>query len=266
MEPISIEFLSGGECVHGRFFTAVGTQDPTTLLLVPGWPGNPDDVLDLGVMLSKVGINVCMFNPRGLHKSGGIVSHANTLQDIGTAWQWLRQFDIQKQFKVDTTSLVLGGYSFGGGMAMAFAAREPSVRRVVSIAGADFGEVGRLLQSNPTFNRTIRDSLWSTRAPEGPARFDVEAIIQEVIDHPDVYGLRENAVNLANREILLFGGWEDEEAPIELFPLPLYRSLKKAGAANVTFIVYHTDHSFSNMRQKLATDTAEWLNHQRNGN
>jgi len=259
MDPVSIEFISEGECVHGRFFPAVGAHDPSTLLLVPGWPGNPNDVLGLGAVLSDVGINVCIFNPRGLHQSEGIASHANTLQDIGTAWQWLKQAYVQERFKVDTTRLVLGGYSFGGGMAMAYAARDPSVCRVVSIAGADFGEVGRLLQHNPTFNATIRQSLWSTRSPDGPARFDVDAIIQEVIDNPEVYGLRENAANLANSAILLIGGWDDELAPIELFHLPLYRVLRSAGAAKVTFLVYHTDHDFTGLNQRLAADIMEWL-------
>lgn len=87
MEPVSVEFVSEGSCVHGRFFAAVGTVPATTLLLVPGWPGEPDDVLGLGALLAEQGINVCMFNPRGLQQSEGISSHANVLQDIGAALQ-----------------------------------------------------------------------------------------------------------------------------------------------------------------------------------
>jgi pimeloyl-ACP methyl ester carboxylesterase len=261
MEPVSIEFISEGACVRGRFFSAVGMGTVTTLLLVPGWPGNPNDVLDLGALLAEQGINVCMFNPRGLHMSEGISSFANTLQDIGTAWQWLRQAGVQSQFAVDTTRLILGGYSYGGGMAMAYAARDSSVRRVISIAGNDHGEFAREMQRNAAFAEGIRHMLLSTLAPEGPARFDVEAGIQELIDHQDVYGLRENAANLADRSILLIGGWEDEGVTIDQYLLPLYRALGNAGAAKVTFLVYHTDHEFSNVnvRQRLAYDIAAWL-------
>jgi hypothetical protein len=95
--------------------------------------------------------------------------------------------------------------------------------------------------------------------PDGWARFDLEAGLQELIDHPDIYGLKENATNLADRSILIFGGWEDQGPTIDQYLLPLYRALKGAGAQKVTFIVYHTDHSFSNVRQRLMTDIAEWL-------
>jgi pimeloyl-ACP methyl ester carboxylesterase len=259
VEPVSVEFISEGACVRGRFFAAVGTTPATTLLLVPGWPGNPNDVLGLGALLAEQGINVCTFNPRGLHQSEGISSHANTLQDIGAALQWLRQADVQRRFEVDTTRLVLGGHSYGGGMAMAYAARDTSVRRVISIAGNDFGEFARELQRSAAFAEGFRRMLRSTREPEGPARFDMEAGLKELVDRQDVYGLRENAANLADRSILLIGGWEDEQITIDQLLLPLYRALRGAGAAKVTFLVYHTDHDFSNVRPRLASDIAGWL-------
>ncbi|MEI9479429.1 MAG: alpha/beta fold hydrolase [Deltaproteobacteria bacterium] len=259
MEPVSVEFISEGTCVRGRFFAAVGTAPATTLLLVPGWPGNPNDVLGLGVLLAEQGINVCTFNPRGLHQSEGISSHANTLQDIGAALRWLRQADVRRRFEVDPTRLVLAGHSYGGGMAMAYAARDSSVRRVISIAGNDHGEFIREFQRNTAFAEGVRRMLWSTRAREGPARFEVEAGLKELVNHQDVYGLRENAANLADRSILLIGGWEDEQVTIDQFLLPLYRALKGAGAAKVTFLVYHTDHDFSNVRPRLASDIAGWL-------
>jgi pimeloyl-ACP methyl ester carboxylesterase len=185
------------------------------------------------------------------------------MEDIRAAWLWLRQAAVARRFGSDAKRLVLGGYSFGGGMAMAYAAQDPSVQRVVAIACPDLGEVGRQLQQNPAFAEAIRRSLWSTRAPEGPARFDVDAILREIVDSPEVYGLRENAANLADRAILLIGGWEDEEAAIELFLLPLYRALRGAAAAKATFLVYHTDHDFGNVRQQLASDIGDWLLQQR---
>jgi hypothetical protein len=41
--------------------------------------------------------------------------------------------------------------------------------------------------------------------------------------------------------------------------LPLYRALKHAGASDVTFIVYHTTHNFSNVRLRLADEIANWI-------
>jgi len=260
VKPVSVEFVSEGARVRGRFFAAaVGRTPAATLLLFPGWPGDPDDVLGLGAPLAERGINVCMFNFRGLQQSEGIHSHAYTLQDIGTALHWLRQADVQRRFGVDTTRLALVGHCYGGGLAIAYAAQDPSVRRVVSIAGNDHGEFARELQRNPAFAEAIRRSMLSTRRPEGPAEFDYDAGIKELIDHQEVYGLRENAAKLTDRSILLLGGWEDEQVTIDQFLLPLYRALRGAGAADVTFLVYHTDHEFSNVRQRLASDIAGWL-------
>jgi len=259
VEPVSVEFISEGTCVRGRFFAAAGTAPATTLLLIPGWPGNPSDVLGLGALLAEHGINVCMSNPRGLHQSDGVSTHPNTQQDIGAALQWLRQADVQKRFMVDTTRLALGGHSYGGGMAMAYAARDSSVRRVISIAGNDHGEFARELQRNPAFAEGIRRMLLSTRSPEGPARFDFDAGVKELVDHQDLYGLRENAANLADRSILLIGGWEDEGVTIDQFLLPFCRALKAAGAQDVTFLAYHDDHNFSRVRDRIAADIRAWL-------
>ena len=224
MEPVPIEFLNEGVCVRGRFFAAEGTHEPTTFLFVPGWPADPDDFLGLGPLLSQRGINMVQFAPRGLNPSDGILTHAGTLQDIRSAMQWLRQADVHKRFKVDPASLVLGGYSYGGGMALAYAARDPAVRRVISIAGMDHGELAREMQRNASFAEEIRAWLASTRAPEGPARFDLEAGLQELFDHPDVFGLRENAANLADRSLLLIGGWGDNGVTMDQHLLPFSRA------------------------------------------
>ena len=144
-------------------------------------------------------------------------------------------------------------------MAMAYVARDPSVRQVISIAGNDHGEFARETQRNAAFAEGIRNWMLSTRRPEGPAHFDYDAGLRMLVDHQDVYGLRENAANLADRSILLFGGWEDEQVTIDQYLLPLYRALRGAGAAKATFLVYHTDHEFSNARQRLAHDISGWI-------
>jgi pimeloyl-ACP methyl ester carboxylesterase len=259
VEPIPIQFLSEGAIVRGSFFAAVGMVPRATLLLIPGWPGNPKHVLGLGALLAEHAIGVCMFNPRGLHQSEGVHSHANTLKDVGSALEWLRQADAQERFGVDEARLVLGGHCYGGGMAMAYAARDPRVRRVVSIAGNDHGEFVREAQRNPAFAEAIRKGMLSTRRPSGPAQFDYDAGLKMLVDHQDVYGLRENAAKLADRAILLLGGWEDQQVTIDQFLLPLYRALRGAGATDVTFLVYHTDHDFTDVRPQLASDIAGWL-------
>jgi pimeloyl-ACP methyl ester carboxylesterase len=258
VRPVPVEFLSEGARVHGWFFVAEGAP-ACTLVLVPGWPGNPRDVLGLGAALSGQGINVVMFNPPGMYQSEGTASFRTTLESIGAALRWLQQPDVQERFRVDTAAIAVGGHSYGGGMAMVYAAGDPRVRRVISIAGNDFGEFIREFQQNPAFASQTRAMLLSTRAPEGPIRFDMEADVKELAEHQDLYGLRENAARLADRSILLIGGWEDAQVTVDQYLLPLYRTLKRANASDVTFLVYHDDHGFSNVRGRLASDIRDWL-------
>jgi pimeloyl-ACP methyl ester carboxylesterase len=161
-----------------------------------------------------------------------------TLEDIDAALAWLKQPDIQERFRVDTTKIALGGHSFGGAMAMAYAATDPNVLRVISIAGNDLGWFIRKVQAEPQYGEAIRQMLMSTRAPDGPVRFDLEAGLRELAEHQDMFGLREDSSHLADRSILLLGGWDDSQVTVEDVLLPLYRSLKGAGALDVTLLAY----------------------------
>jgi dipeptidyl aminopeptidase/acylaminoacyl peptidase len=258
MQPFPINFTSGGEQVCGKFFKADG-RSLATLLLIPGWPGNPDDVLTLGSLLSPKGLNVMMFNPRGFWGSGGTNTNAKTLEDIGAGWKWLHREDVRERFSVDPNQLILGGYSYGGGMALAYAGRKTTIRQVISIAGNDHGELVRLMQQDSKIADQIRSFLKSTQTPEGPCRFDLEYSLQEFRDHPEIFGLKENAASLAGRSILLMGGWEDEGVSAENILLPFYRALKAEGAIDVTFLMYHADHSFSSVRERMAEDIFNWI-------
>ncbi len=257
--PVAIDIPSGGVVMKGRFFAARADGPRTTIVMVPGWPGNPDDVLGLGAVLVEDGINVLVFNPRGMHQSGGTFTFANALADIGAALDWVRSPEIARRFRVDTSTLALGGYSFGGGMAMAYAARDPTVRRVVSIAGVDHAELVRELDRDPARAATFVAMLRSTQAPKGPVRFDIEGTTRELREGMQIYGLREIAPRLADRSILMLGGWEDEQVVVEDTLVPVYRTLRRAGARDVTFLVYPDGHGFSSSRAKIAAANREWL-------
>lgn len=258
-ESIPTKIASEGETMYGRFFEAECGGMCPTLLLVPGWPGNPYDVLDMGAMLHKDGINVVVFNPRGLHESEGTASFFGTLEDIGAVFEWLHSAEVVERFGIDTSAIVIGGHSFGGGTAMAYAARDPRVRAVVSLAGTDHGVFIREYQRNASFAEMVSNMLRSTQAPEGPARFDQEAMLGELKENQNTFGLQENAAALSARSILLIGGWEDTNTTVDDYMLPLYRALRKAGAEHVTFLVYHDNHGFGQVRERMADDIRDWI-------
>ncbi|MEJ2218201.1 MAG: hypothetical protein P8099_16450 [Gemmatimonadota bacterium] len=102
--------------------------------------------------------------------------------------------------------------------------------------------------------------MWARElAPNGPVRGDAEFFYDEMVEGQQTYGLRENAGALADRRILMVGGWDDRNVTIEYALLPVYRALKANGADDVTFLAYQDGHGFRRVRDELAADLATWL-------
>jgi pimeloyl-ACP methyl ester carboxylesterase len=87
---VPVQIPSNRAAMKGRIFLSGQTAPAPTVLLLHGWPGTADDVLGLGALLSKQGLTVVTFNPRGMHGSEGTASFAHALDDIGAALRWLR--------------------------------------------------------------------------------------------------------------------------------------------------------------------------------
>ncbi len=144
-------------------------------------------------------------------------------------------------------------------MALAYAAQDSRVRRIISFAGNDHGVWIRRVLSDSAYARAMRGMLLATARPRGPATIDVEETLTELAEGQEMYGLQENAARLADRRILLLGGWEDQQVSVEDILLPLYRKLKANGAGDVTFRVYHCDHGFTPVREQLSDDVSSWI-------
>lgn len=235
---------------------AAGPEPVATVLLVPGWGGGPTDVLGIGRALSEAGVSCVVLTPRGWHESEGVATFSNALGDIGTAWTWIRE---SGRSELNPSDVVLGGHSWGGGLALAYAARDSSVRRVFSIAGTDHGQFIRRYESDPEYAATLHRLLAESASPQGPIRFDVDRTLQELVQGQATYGLLENVERLADRTVLLVGGWDDENVTVDQTLLPLYRALRKAGDRDVTFNVYAADHSFAKVRPDLHADLLVWI-------
>ena len=125
-----------------------------------------------------------------------------------------------RRFQVDRDRMVLGGYSYGGGM-----------------VDAMFQEL---------------------ESPAGPVRF-AEAPMAALLRNPAPYDLRLSAAALADRDILLVGGWDDAQVTFEHHILPFYRALAAANAQRVRIMAFQDDHAFENSREELATAVIHWV-------
>lgn len=251
--PITID--SHGDDIQLHVWAAAETP-AWTLLLVPGWGGGGADVLGIGEALSKRHVTVVVLTPRGWRDSEGTATFAHALEDIAVTLSWIRT---SGKPGLVTRSVVLGGHSWGGGMSLAYAAQDESVARVFSVAGTDHAIFIRRVDSDGDYGKMMRKVLDSTRKPDGPINFDVEKTLAELRNGQDTYGLLENADELATRDILLIGGWDDTNVTVEDTMLPLYRALKKAGAESVSFRAFQDNHGFRQVRPKLHAEILDWI-------
>jgi dipeptidyl aminopeptidase/acylaminoacyl peptidase len=200
------------------------------------------------------------FNYSGTQQSGGLSSFAATQLDIEAAYGFLAKN--AQEFRVDTSRLFLVGWSYGGGMALTYAANHPEVEAVVSVAGTDHGEFIREYRSNPAYRAMIDDIFEALKQPDSPWRLapgatpaEIEANSSEI----EPYDLISSAPALADREVLLIGGWDDLNVKVERHLLPLYRALKSAGASHVQAEILQDDHSFAKVRPELVRTILDWM-------
>jgi predicted esterase len=262
--PIDITIDRMGVLLKGKFHVAKGVGFLPTVLLLQGSPGNETDVLGIGKILSESGINTLTFNYSGTFKSQGRTSLENSLLDIKAAFDFLNNSENIKKFKIDTTSIFLGGYSYGGGMAMTYSIKHPEITTVFSIAGVDWGEYYEEYIRNPEFKKLTDANMVKLASLSEQIRFEKGAMPDEVtkdgiIRLDSTYFLRKRAPQLARKDILIICGWDDPMATVDQYILPVYRALKKEKAQNVQINAFQDGHSFSKSRAELAMVILKWI-------
>lgn len=234
-----------------------------TLVLLQGFGANNNDVLGLGAALSKSGINVLTIINSGVAPSEGLFSFDNSIEDLQAAHSFILNAENVKRFKIDTASIIIGGLSFGGGIAMAYAVSHPEIKHVISIAGNDWGAYIEEYAVNPALKERV-DANMNRIITSGRMRFEAGAQPAEILSagldkvNPDLY-LKKNAKALAPKNILLIGGWDDQVVSIDRYILPLYRELQKENAAQVQIVAFQDDHGFSESREQIAEVIKEWI-------
>jgi dienelactone hydrolase len=258
-KPIPVKFESKGANIHAVFYQASGVEQLPTVILCHGFPGNNTDVLGLGERLMKEGFNALAFNYRGTWGSEGTFTMANSLEDVIAAVHYAKSTVAVREFNVDPSSIAIIGASFGGGMALLGSLNDPAAKRVVYIAGGDFGELGRIMQQSADFKRAIEKGIDQDISVSGFKAPKAEDLIAEMLVYVDKYDLVKHARRLSRKEIFLIGGWRDQTNAVEHHLLPLFRALQKHRAKRVQVEVFDADHSFSNVRSQLADRIVSWL-------
>jgi alpha/beta superfamily hydrolase len=222
-------------------------------------PGGEGDLFGLGKKLSPLGINVLVFNFQGLWSSEGEFSFDSSMENIGSAIRFLKEEENLKKFSIDSSNIVVAGYSLGGAMALNGAIYNPEIERIISISGADESVFGRMIKADEGFSTMFAGMLKGLEYPEGPLKCDTEAHSKQFLSNLDRYDLVKNAEILKNRDILFIGGWQDKNILLEDHILPLYRKLQGLKSEKIQIQVFNTDHSFRNVKEELTETIEVWI-------
>jgi len=207
----------------------------------------------------KEEFNALAFNYRGTWESEGLFTIANSPEDVISAICYVKSSSTVREFNVDPSSITVIGWSYGGGIALLGSLNEPTVRRMVYIAGGNLSEVGRMMQQSDEFKRAILKMIDQSISDSGFSSPPAEKLLAEVFADMNRYDLVKRAKALSDKDILIIGGWRDQENTIEHHILPLFRALQKHGAQQVEIGMFDTDHTFTNARNQLAERIVSWL-------
>ena len=144
-------------------------------------------------------------------------------------------------------------------MGMAYTAKQEEVRRVFSIAGTDHGQFARDYLQNPTFAENIDTWFDGLKFPNGPVHFEGKEAVKELTRNSDIYDLKLITEHLANRDILIIAGWDDQSVSMESHILPFYRALVGANAQQVQIYAFQDNHLFENTHKQLAHTVINWI-------
>ncbi len=257
-KPVPVVFESNGANIHGLFYKASGGKPSPTVVLCHGFPGSDGDVFGLGERLMKEGFNALAFNYRGSWGSGGLFKDANSLEDVISAICYVKSSSVVKEFNVDPSHIAVIGYSYGGGMALLGSLSDASVKRVVDIAGGNLGEAGRMMKQSDEYRQAIEKSIEEGVSDAG-LRANPREIIADLLADLDKYDLVKHADALSSKDILIIGGWRDQQADMEHHILPFITALQRHEAKQVQIEILDTDHSFENVRSQVADRIVSWL-------
>ncbi len=260
MEPVSVSFISCGSKVQGFFFSALGHGPFPTVILLQGFPGGQGDVLGLGERLSKKEINVFTFNYRGTWESEGLLTPATSLQDAVTAIPFIKTAQMVEKFSIDTSKISIIGYSYGGCFAMLASLSDAQINEVATISGGDLCVIANMIEKDAEFRNSHRAMLDECMSDPSMARgLGGKATHTYLLKHRDDYSLIKHAKELAEKDILLIGGWQDEAIAVEDHILPLYRALQTNNAQHLGIHIFDCGHTFNNVRDELADCIIKWI-------
>jgi pimeloyl-ACP methyl ester carboxylesterase len=239
-----------GGAMNAVMYTAAGRGPHPTLLLLHGFPGNEQN-LDLAQAARRAGWNVLTLHYRGSWGSPGTFSFGNAAKDAHRALEYLHDPAVVAKYRIDTKYVAVAGHSMGGFMAADTAADDPLVAGLFLIDAWDPSATAQSL-STPAGVAAWKEEVEGDLPPLAGTSYD--ALTAEITGNADRFDLGKRVLAYGNRPLLLVGA----ERGIGAQSRTVAGEAQSAGAA-AQFMIWPTDHSFSDKRVALADLLVRWL-------
>ena len=261
---VKVDLVSNGNKLNAKFYPVDRSIPSPTMILLHGFPGSDNNPLGLAEGLNQNGINILVFNYQGTFRSEGVFNYDNCANDLVVALDFLKQERNIKQFAIDTSRIIIWGYSTGGSIALTSAVHNPEIKNIIAIAaGNNKSFILNRMADDPAYRTMFEKRITDLYSPKGPIKGDSISLhnyFDEIIPDVNNDDLVLNADKLKNRKILFLTGWQDILSPMEEYIIPVYRKLKNLGSECVAIKAFDTDHYFSNSKDELTNAITEWIN------
>ncbi len=259
VNPVSIDLRNNGVKLDAKFYPVDKTGKVPTVILLHGFPGNQSSPLGLAEKLNAAGFNILVFNYQGSYLSEGNFGFDNCIDNVGVAFDFLTEPGNQARLKIDTSRIVVCGYSFGGTTAIESAMYNDKIKNIISIANDDHSVSLKKVAVDSTYRKGYTQFIAKSFEPAGPFRGDLKSQMELYLQNIDRYDLVKNAEKLTTKKVLFIVGWHDKTSLLEVNTLPLYRKLQQLNAGNISIKGFKSDHRFNNVIDDLADTITAWI-------
>ena len=212
-----VEIPGASGTIRGSMSVASGLDPRPTVLLLHGFPGGPMPPQSAVDYLTEQGMNVLYVNYRGMWTSDGSFSIDGAVRDAADAVAYLRSDAARSAFRVEPSSIVLWGQSFGGWVALNAAASDPTIECVATAAFFDVGALGRRLQSDEAYRQLWFQNLGQLTSASGPLdvgdSVSIDALVNGIMANADQLDAARVAPAIRDRAVLMLFADEDATAP-----------------------------------------------------
>lgn len=242
-----IDFISQGKKLNTYFYKAVGSESKPTLLWLHGNPGGKEDgKSETAIQLTNNGINVLSFNYQGLWGNEGGFSLGNALDDLSNAMDLLTSEKMCNKYKIDTTQIFVGGYSFGSSTALIGSMYDERINKIIGVSLCDHSYFGRQFMDPNSAIRDFLDAIINDLfLPNGIIKQNKDIFIKDLTDNIYKYDFVAQANKFKDKELYFFTGLDDSVCPIEDHLIPFYRKLKELNQKNLKVIIKNCDHGLN---------------------